>query len=138
MRILLDTNVLIDYLTEREPFYEAAFQIILGCKTQKYEGVVAAHSLVDIFYILRKHYTISERRKMLLAFCDILQVEEINRDKIKSALKNELFSDFEDCLQSECASKSQADYIVTRNIKDFEESKVPVLTPDEFINKTKI
>ena len=72
MRVLLDTNVLIDYLTEREPFFESAHKILMYCKSGKLDGIVAAHSISNIFYILRKYYTNKERREMLLAFCDIL------------------------------------------------------------------
>ena len=100
MRILLDTNILMDYLTERDPFYPAAYQIILGCKNKRYDGVVAAHSIVDMFFILRKHFTASERRKLLLAFLGILRVVSIDEEKLRSALQNETFHDFEDCKQS--------------------------------------
>lgn len=132
MRILLDTNILMDYLTEREPFYSDAYQIISGCKNKRYEGVVAAHSIVDMFFILRKHFTVSERRKLLLAFLGILHVESIDEEKLRSALQNEAFNDFEDCLQTECAKSALVDYIVTRNGHDYARSEVPVLSPEQF------
>ena len=135
MRILLDTNVLIDYLTEREPFYQDARQILLACKNKQYDGVVAAHSIVDMFFILRKHFTHTERRKMLLAFFEILHVEAIDEEKLKIALKNEEFTDFEDCLQVECAKATQVDYIITRNVKDFELSETEVLSPKDFVEQ---
>lgn len=135
MRVLLDTNVLIDYLTEREPFFDSAYKILMDCKSGKLDGIIAAHSIADIFYILRKYYTNKERREMLLAFCDIFRVEGIDEYKIKAALKNESFTDFEDCLQLECARSAQVDYIVTRNVKDFEQSNIPVLSPDELLCK---
>ncbi len=63
MRILLDTNVLIDYLTEREPFYQDARQILLACKNKQYDGVVAAHSIVDMFFTQTSH-TYNKRRSL--------------------------------------------------------------------------
>ena len=135
MRILLDTNILIDYLTEREPFYQDARRILLACKNKQYDGVVAAHSIVDMFFILRKHFTHTERRKMLLAFLEILHVEVIDEEKLKTALKNEEFTDFEDCLQVECAKAAQVDYIITRNVKDYGLSVTEVLSPKEFVEK---
>ena len=131
----MDTNILIDYLTEREPFFPDAYRIILGCKNKEYDGVIAAHSIVDIFYILRKHFSDSERRKMLLAFMKFMTVESIDEAKLCHALKNEQFTDFEDCLQAECAKSMQVDYILTRNVKDYVFSDVPVLSPEAFVEK---
>lgn len=136
MRILLDTNILMDYLTKREPFYQAAYQILLGCKNQDYAGVVAAHSIVDMFFILRKHFTNSERRKLLLAFLEILEVEAVDTEKLRIALENEAFADFEDCLQVECAKSTNVDFIVTRNVKDYTLSDIPILSPEQFVKKS--
>ena len=133
MRILLDTNILLDYLTEREPFFPVAYQIISGCKNKEYDGVIAAHSIVDIFYILRKHFTSLERRKMLLAFMEFMTIEAVDESKLYRALKNEQFTDFEDCLQTECAKAMQVDCIITRNVKDYVFSDVTILSPDEFL-----
>ena len=80
MQVLLDTNILMDYLTEREPFFPAAHKIVLCCKNKQYDGVVAAHSIVDMFFILRKHFTNAERRQMLLAFLEILKVKKVFTD----------------------------------------------------------
>lgn len=135
MKILLDTNILMDYLTERDPFYTAAHEIILRCKNQQCDGVVAAHSIVDMFFILRKHFTNVERRKMLLAFLELFTIEAVDEEKLRLALQNEPFTDFEDCLQTECAKSTQVDYIVTRNEKDYALSEVPTVSPELFVEK---
>ena len=70
---------------------------------------------------------------MLLDYCKFLTVVGIDENKIISALENEDFSDVEDCLQTECAKSCGAEYIVTRNINDFQSSTVPAITPDEFL-----
>ena len=115
-RILVDTNVLLDYLLTREPFYGDAEKIIHGCVDGKAKGCIAAHSISNMFFILRKDYSAEERREVLSSLCSIFDVEGIDKAKLLSGLQNEEFSDFEDCLQMECAKAYKADYIVTRNM----------------------
>ena len=81
------------------------------------------------------HLTLEQRRTMLLEVCRMFVVVGVDAEKLISALQNDDFTDFEDCLQSECAMHFEADYIVTRNTKDFCNSKVPVLEPSEFVAK---
>lgn len=88
-----------------------------------------------MFYILRKNYSEEDRRAILLGLCQILRVEGIDTEKICSALQNSAFSDFEDCLQAECAMAAQVDYIISRNTDDFKLSQVPCLTAEEFCKK---
>lgn len=135
MKILIDTNILLDYLTKREPYYENAAKIMSMCADRSIQGCIAAHSVMNAFYILRKAYTSDERRKMLLYVCDIVSVVGIDAQKVTKALKNADFQDMEDCLQSECAAAFEADYIVTRNTKDFTGSSVKAVTPDELVKK---
>lgn len=130
MRILIDTNVLLDYLVGREPYYSSADRLLAYCASRKAEGFIAAHSIPNIFYILRKDMPEDDRREVLLRLCRILRVEGIDQVKIISALKKKDFSDFEDCLQAECAASVQARYIVTRNIKDFAGCGIPAVTAE--------
>lgn len=85
-----------------------------------------------MFFILRKAFSAAERRKLLLSICELFEVEGIDKGKILNALADETFSDFEDCLQKECAVAFQADYIVTRNCDDFKSSRIPCIEPVEF------
>lgn len=132
LRILVDTNVLLDYLLCRSPYDQAAEQIIIACKQQRVSGCIAAHSISNMFFILRKAFSVAERRKLLLSICELFEVEGIDRGKIFHALADETFLDFEDCLQKECAVAFQADYIVTRNGADFKSSRIPCIEPLEF------
>ena len=132
-RILIDTNVLLDYLLTREPFYEDAARIVLACADGKVKGCIAAHSISNMFFIVRKDYNVKERRELLINLCSIFDVEGIDKAKLLAGLQNEDFSDFEDCLQEECAVNVMADYIVTRNPKDFEKSRVKVIDPEGLI-----
>ncbi len=132
-KILIDTNVLLDYLLEREPFFEDAKEIILSCTDGKIKGCIAAHSIPNMFFILRKDYNAKERREVLLNLCKIFDVEGIDKAKLILALTNEDFSDFEDCLQMECAKSYGADYIVTRNVFDYSISEVKAIEPKDYL-----
>ncbi len=138
MRILIDTNVIMDYIADRKPFSEAAYQIIELCTNKRVEGGIAAHTVSNLFYILRKDLSIGERREVLQGLCKIFEVIGIDAIKIEEALKNESFVDFEDCLQMECAKDFGAQFIVTRNIKDYENSSVRAVGPKEFLQQINI
>lgn len=132
-KILIDTNILLDYLLTREPFYEAAKKVILTCTEGRTKGCIAAHSISNMFFILRKDYTVKERREILTSLCTIFDVEGIDKDKLLTGLQNEAFSDFEDCLQMECAKACGAEYIVTRNIADYKISEIEAIMPEEYL-----
>ncbi len=100
---------------------------------QEITGDLAAHSLPNLFYILRKSYSQQERREFIRNLCDIFYISDLNVEKILSAADNEAFTDFEDCLQEECAVEIMADYIVTRNPADYKKSRVQIIQPDEFV-----
>ena len=132
-RILIDTNVLLDYLLTREPFYEDAKGVFMACADGKAKGCIAAHSIPNMFFILRKDYTIEERREVLSNLCLIFDVEGIDKAKLLNGLANEDFSDFEDCLQMECAKSYGADYIVTRNVSDYSASEIKAIEPKDYL-----
>lgn len=134
-KVLVDTNVLLDYLLIREPFYEDSYKIVSDCVDGKLDGCIAAHSISNMFFILRKDFEIKERREILINICKIFTVEGIDFEKILAGLYNEDFSDFEDCLQMECAKTFGADYIITRNVADYQNSEIPPVTPQEFLNE---
>ena len=88
MRILVDTNVLLDYFLDREPFAGEATQIFELCEEKKVQGCVAAHSIPNIFFILRHRCPTDQRKKLLLTVCETLHVVGINRYKIIASLEN--------------------------------------------------
>lgn len=132
-KVLIDTNVLLDYLLEREPFFENAKQVIISCVDGDTKGCIAAHSICNMFFILRKDFTVKERREILTNLCSIFEVEGIDKQKLLSGLANEKFSDFEDCLQMECAKAYEAEYIVTRNVSDYITSEIKAIEPEEYL-----
>lgn len=86
-----------------------------------------------MFYVLRKDYSIEERRKVLFDICMIFDVEGIDKTKLLVRLQNENFSDFEDCLQMECAKAYGAEYIITRNVDDYRLSEVKAILPKDYL-----
>ncbi len=134
MNILIDTNVLLDFIQHREHF-SASEQLLTLCAKREVHGFMAAHSVPNMFYVLRKDFSDEERREILLALVELIPVVNIDHEMIEVALKRKKFSDFEDCLQVECAKKIAADYIITRNVTDYTESEVKAFLPNEFLDK---
>ena len=135
MRVLIDTNVIMDFVVEREPFSDDAEKVIELCLDKGISCCIAAHTIPNLFYIPRKHLSAGERRDVLLKICKMFTVVGIDSNKLESALQDSNFEDFEDCLQVQCAEDFLADFIVTRNVKDFVNSSVSVLEPVKLIAK---
>ena len=132
MNVLIDTNVIMDEFLEREPFFEESRKVIQMCADGKINGFLAAHTVTNLFYALRKDFTVAKRRDMLLGLFNFFSVVNIDTSKLIRALLNEDFKDFEDRLQVECAAAIDADYIITRDKNDFASSEIPCVTPAEF------
>ena len=131
--VLIDTNIFIDVLQDRIPFTDNSQAVIDLVTQKKVKGAVAAHSITNLWYILRKTHSDEERRNYLLSLFELFDVVSIDKNRLVAALEKSDFKDFEDCLQDECAYAINADYIITRDAKDFESSMVKALTPEEFL-----
>ena len=129
MKLLIDTNILMDFIKQREPFFEDSKEILSLCSERTAEGCVAVHSIPTLYYLLRKDFSENERRRWICDICRILQVAGFDTEAAVKSAENIDFRDFEDCLQAECAKAVGAEYIVTRNTDDFSESPVPAVTP---------
>lgn len=134
MKALIDTNIIIDYLTTREPFFDDADKIINLCLF-RIDGCLSPHSFTDIAYVPRENFnaSIEDVRNIIQKFAAVMQVAVEDKNTTISAARNFNFSDYEDSVQHECAIQLNADCIVTRNKKDFENSSVPVFEPKEFL-----
>ena len=133
MLVLFDTNIILDVLEKRLPFFESSKSVLESCISGNITGYIALHSISNIFYILRKRYSATDRRKLLLGILNLLQVTGADHESVRNALQREDFSDFEDCLQDECAKQIHANYIVTRNTNDFSTSDTPAIIPDDLL-----
>lgn len=132
MVILVDTNVIIDFLTTREPYFDASSKVIAKCANGELTGYIAFHSIPNLWYILRK-VPDDMRRKWLIDICEFLTVAGVNHDEVLRAIRMKDFKDFEDCLQDRCARNIGAKYIITRNAADFTNSEVPAVSPEDFL-----
>ncbi len=136
--LLIDTNVILDVLQNRAQFIESSKKVIALIYEGKYKGVIAAHSITNLWYVLRKFFTQEKRRELVMTLMKYFQVSCLDKQKLIDGLQRSDFLDFEDCLQDECAMEFNADFIITRNTKDFKNSKVPAVTPEEFLKLKEI
>lgn len=134
MKVLIDTNVVLDVLCKREGFYEDAARIMKYCEVNKITGVISALTIPNIVYIMRKELDAQKTRDVIEKLQLVFTVADLKADDIKKALSMN-FKDFEDALQSACASRIKADYIITRNIRDFVNSKVTAIKPTELLER---
>lgn len=133
MAILIDTNILLNYITNREDDYlEQSIRIVEMCAKGQCIGYIAFHTLSTLWYILRKRSD-KEKRDILRDICEIFDVASASKKEILDAIDKSSFADFEDCLQDKCAKEIGADYIITCNVKDFENSEIVALNPKEFL-----
>lgn len=133
--VLIDTNVLLNYLTNREDVYlEESVKLVEMCAKGECIGYIAFHTLSTLWYVLRKRSD-QERRENLRDICEIFQVASASQKEILDAIDKDYFKDFEYCLQDKCAKEVGADYIITCNIKDFENAEIPAMNPMEFLQQ---
>ena len=134
-RVLLDTNVVLDFALKREPFYKNAETIFVEIANGTLRGFITASMATDIFYLLQKT---NGKTFALSTFTDLLiliDVLSVYGEDVHSALQSE-WNDFEDALQTQVATRNEIDAIITRNVKDFKKAKkINVLTPVEFLAK---
>ena len=135
MALLIDTNVVIDYFLGREPFAGEAEIIMESCILGRLRGFLACHTLLNTFYITRKEKSVEERKAFLLMLCDKFCIIGVDKENIATALRNNAWNDLEDGLQIQCATDENVDYIVTRDPKGFESSKIRVLSPEAFLEE---
>lgn len=132
MVALIDTNVILNYITDREDkFRNSSRRVIDLCSQGKVDGYIAFHSLSIIGYSLR--IPDDGKRMWLKDICKILTVAGASHEQVLEAIENVQFKDFEDCLQDECARMINADCLVTCNLKDFNVAKTRIYSPDEFV-----
>ncbi len=135
MKIMCDTNVILDVLLEREPFAEDSYKILELCEEHKIDGFVSVSSVTNIFYLVRKYTHSTELAyKAVGKLLEIVKVCSVKNNDILIAFQKKA-KDFEDCLVATCAKSIHCDYIATRNKRDFEGFGISVLAPTEILLK---
>ncbi len=131
MVLLIDTNIILDFFMDRNYYLEETKQIFNKIHSREITGVIAAHTINNLWFILRKQFTSQQRREIISSLLNLFEISSLNKDKLLSAIQRDDFSDFEDCLQDECAAAVHADFIITRDKNDFKNSKIKALLPGE-------
>lgn len=135
-KLFLDTNVVLDLLGERRPFYNSSAKIATLADKGKIQIIVSALSYATVYYVLSRFEDKEMVKEKIRKFKVIAETSDLTNKVIDKGLSSK-FSDFEDSLQYYCAIKMECDILITRNVKDFKESIIPVLTPDEYLSSIK-
>lgn len=135
-KLFIDTNVMLDLLGERAPFYDSIAKIATIADKGKVKLIVSALSYSTIFYLLSKFEDNEIVKDKLRKFKVLAETSDLT-DKIIDKGLSSKFKDFEDALQYHCALQMDCNILITRNSKDFKESDIPVMTPEEYLMRLK-
>ena len=131
MKVLLDTNIIVDIISKRDG-YEESLQVLRCCEIKKIDGYVSTTTVTDVMYILRKHLPPDKLREAVQTLLTTVGVSGVQKADITHAFSSGM-KDFEDAVQASCAKRIKAEYIVTRNLRDFEESPVQAVPPADLL-----
>lgn len=132
MKLFVDTNVVIDVLARREQFYDASSAILTMLEKDQAEGFISAISFNSIHYILRKHSGKVKADNAIRALLSVFNIATLDKRILTRTIES-WFNDFEDGIQFFSAIRCNADYLISRNVRDFPHDDIPVLTPEEFL-----
>ncbi|MFP4122254.1 MAG: putative toxin-antitoxin system toxin component, PIN family [Coleofasciculus sp.] len=135
MRVLIDTNVILDYLLEREPFLQDAQALFQAIGSEQVIGYVTATTLTDIFYIARRQtQSVEQANQVVSMTLAVMEICPVDRAVLEVALTSDI-RDFEDAVQVACAIAQTLDAIVTRDTQDFSNATVPVLSVSQLLEQ---
>ena len=130
-KVFLDTNIIVDLIADRKPFSKYSIEIFKKAEEKKIKLFTSSHSIATTHYLLKKYLEEKILRDVLYNLLDYVTIIAVDTDVLKKGLRSK-HKDFEDSIQILCASTiEKIDCIVTRNTKDFRDSEILVLTPDE-------
>lgn len=133
MRLMVDTNIVLDVLLKRDGFYDQSKAILTLCEERKIQGFVSASAVTDIFYLTRKALgSLDDTYKVISSLLNIVRVLTVTNDDVINAFQQKA-RDFEDCLLATCAKSNKCDCIVTRDKKDFITFGVTLYSPEELL-----
>jgi len=133
-RVFVDTNILIDLLADRPPYSKFAIELFDQAEKDRVKLFTSSHSFATTHYLLKKFISETELREVLLSLLDFIDIIPVDLAVIKKSLLSK-HKDFEDAIQIFAANAiDNIDFIVTRNLKDFKDTGIVVLPPDELLN----
>lgn len=137
MKIFIDTNLILDVLAERKPFFKTSKRIWEIVENGDAKGYLSATTITDIFYIIRKQLGKDNAYDIVKKILMVFNITSVTETDVRKAL-NLGFKDFEDALQTVCAKKIKADYLITRNKKDFQKGVgINIVDAEEFLDHMK-
>lgn len=132
-KLLIDTNIVLDLLAKRDPFYGSAAQLFSLADKHKLKLTVSSLTFANTNYVLSRLKSAKEAREILRRFKILVRILSLNDKIVDLSLNDDNFSDFEDGLQYYTAIENNQDIIITRDLKDFKKAKVPVMTAEEYL-----
>lgn len=134
-RIFIDTNILIDFLAKREPFFPLAASM-MNLSSKNFEILVSSLSFATASYVLTAHHKMQPTaiKQLFDHFIKICHTTTIDTQTINDSIASEI-DDFEDAMQYYSAFRANADVIITRNKSDFTPSQIPIYEPQEFLDR---
>lgn len=134
MKLFVDTNIFVNWLVSTNSGHDESAQLIKKCMLGQAFGYVSSHSLTDLFYITRKYFSIDDRISFLRLILDRFVLIPENFTMFSTVLNDPSCRDLEDGLQMQCARTEQVDFIVTENLKDFQNSEVKALSAKQILS----
>jgi len=138
MRVLFDTNVILDVLLDREPFSEPASELLSKVENGEITGLICATTVTTIYYLVSKKLGRKGAEECIDQLLILFEIASVNRAVIETARDLEKFRDFEDAVIYASALHSGSMCIVTRNLIDFPASMIPVFSPDELLKVLRV
>lgn len=135
-KVMIDLNIILDVLQRRDPFYKSSAALLAAAETGRIQGYIAAHSVTTLFYLRQKSKSSAQARAAITNLLQFLHIAAIDQTTIEQSLNLEL-RDFEDAVQMMSAVQCRADYLITRNVKDYEPALLPVIQPVDFLGTLK-
>jgi predicted nucleic acid-binding protein len=133
LKILFDTNIILDVLLNREPFVKLSASLVSAVEDKKIEGFLCATTITTLDYLISKETNRSKSRIEIRKLLSIFKISEVNLKVLELSLNSE-FKDFEDAVQYYSGEYCGVTSLVTRNTKDYKQAKLPIYTPSELSN----
>lgn len=116
----------------REPFYDASARLLALAETGRVKGYIAAHSITTLFYLIQKDQSSAQARANITSLLQFLEIAPVDQKTIEQALNLD-YHDFEDAVQMISALQCKAEYLITRNITDYQPALLPIIQPVDFL-----
>jgi predicted nucleic acid-binding protein len=131
--ILIDTNMILDVLQKREPFYATSVRLLAAAEIGRVKGYAASHSITTLFYLIKKDKSVTEARAVITNLLQFIKTAPVDQSTIEQALALD-YRDYEDAVQMIAAMQCKAECIISRNVKDNQPALQPVMQPVDFLS----